>query len=310
MATPCLAPRYRLCAMADAIVVTYDSAGSIGPCLDALIGGNLHVIVVDNAGTAQAVREQFPQVELIANEENLGFSRAVNQGLACSENDVVLLVNPDCVVPPATAAALIAYLHEHEDVAVVGPRLRGADGSISVSAHPIATFGSTIANRARRFFPFLTPLLARHSRFDSYDACLHATEPTEVEMMIAACVAVQGDFLRDDLGGLDEGYFMYCEDQELCLQAWQRGRRVVYLPTVEAQHAGGGSSSDRSHVWPLHTRSTLRFHAKHRPRTFQLMRLALLGRAVLGLADPRGHRRRAWAGVARVVLTVPKDSLM
>jgi GT2 family glycosyltransferase len=265
---------------------------------------------VDNAGTAQEVRTQFPQVELIANDENVGFSRAVNQGLARSQSDVVLLVNPDCIVPPATTSALVAYLREHQDVAIVGPRLRGSDGAISVSAHPIATFGSTIANRARRFFPLLTPLLARHSRFDSYDTCLHAIEPTEVEMMIAACVAVRGDFLRDDLRGLDEGYFMYCEDMELCLQAWQRGRRVVYLPAVEAFHEGGGSSGDRSHVWPLHTRSTLRFHAKHRPQTFQLMRLALLGRAVLGLADPREHRRRAWASVARVVLTAPKRSLL
>jgi N-acetylglucosaminyl-diphospho-decaprenol L-rhamnosyltransferase len=296
--------------MADAIVVTYRSAGSIGACLDALLEGDLHVVVVDNAGTADVVREHFPQIELIANDENVGFARAVNQGLARCESDVVLLVNPDCVVPTATVAALVEYLREHADVAVVGPRLREADGSVNISAHPIATFGSMLGNRARRFFPLLTPLLARHSRFGSYDACLHATEPTEVEMVIAACVAVRGDFLRDELGGLDEGYFMYCEDMELCLQAWQRGRRVVYLPTVEAFHEGGGSSGDRSHVWPLHTRSTLRFHAKHRPRTFQLVRLALLGRAVLGLADPRGHRRRAWAGVARVVLTVPKRRLL
>lgn len=296
--------------MADVIVVTYNSVDSIGACLNALLEGDLHVVVVDNLGTADFVREKFPQVELIANDKNVGFSRAVNQGLTRCNGKVVLLVNPDCVVPHRTVDALVAYLREHDDTSIVGPRLREADGSINVSAHPIATFGTLLGNRARRFFPFLTPVLARHSRFESYDACLHATEPTEVEMLIAACVAVRGEFLRDELGGLDEGYFMYCEDMELCLQAWQRGQRVVYLPTVEALHLGGGSSSDRSHVWPLHTRSTLRFHAKHRPRTFQLVRLALLGRAVLGLADPRGQRRRAWAEVARVALTVPKRSLL
>jgi N-acetylglucosaminyl-diphospho-decaprenol L-rhamnosyltransferase len=296
--------------MADVIVVTYNSVDSIGACLDSLLEGDLRVVVVDNAGTADFVHQKYPQVELIANDKNVGFSRAVNQGLARCNGSVVLLVNPDCVVPPQTVDALVTYLREHEDTAIVGPRLREADGSINISAHPIATFGTLLGNRARRFLPFLTPVLASHSRFGSYDACLHAAGPTEVEMMIAACVAVRGDFLRDELGGLDEGYFMYCEDMELCLQAWQRGKRVVYLPTVEAFHAGGGSSGDRSHVWPLHTRSTLRFHAKHRPRTFQLVRLALLGRAVLGLADPRGHRRRAWAGVARVVLTVPKRSLL
>jgi N-acetylglucosaminyl-diphospho-decaprenol L-rhamnosyltransferase len=296
--------------MADVIVVTYNSAGSIAPCLDALLETDLHVVVVDNAATAEVVRKQFPRVELIANEENVGFSRAVNQGLSGSKADIVMLVNPDCVMPAATARALVAYLREHEDVAVVGPRLREADGSINISAYPPATLGSMLVNRARRFFPFLTPVLARHKSLRSYDACLHATEPTEVDMVCAACIAVRGDFLRDDLGGLDEGYFMYYEDVELCLQARQRNKRVVYLPTVEAFHTGGGSSGDRSHVWPLNTRSALRFHARHKPRTLQLLRFALLGRAMIGLADPRGHRRRAWMSVARVVLTVPKDSLL
>lgn len=296
--------------MADAIVVTYNSARSIAACLTALLEGDLHVVVVDNAGTADIVRRQFPQCELIANEENVGFARAVNQGLACSRSDVLLLVNPDCIVPAATARGLVAYLLEHPDVAIVGPRLRDADGSINISARPSFTFGSMLANRARLFFPFLTPLLARSQGFASYDACLRATEPTDVAMLTGACIAVRGDFLRGEVGGLDEGYFMYYEDVELCFQARKRNRRVVYLPTVEAVHERGGSSGDRSHVWPLHTRSALRFYAKHRPRTFQLVRLALLGRAVLGLADPRGHRRQAWVRVARVTLTVPKQSLL
>jgi N-acetylglucosaminyl-diphospho-decaprenol L-rhamnosyltransferase len=295
--------------MADAIVVTYNSAESIAACLDALLKADLHVVVVDNAGTADVVRRLFPKVDLIANDENVGFARAVNQGLARCRDDVVMLVNPDSVVPAPTAGALVAYLHEHADVAVVGPRLREADGSINISAYPVASIGTMLLNRARRLFPFLTPVLARGKRFKSYDACLHATEATEVDMVCAACVAIRSDLLSE-LGGLDEGYFMYYEDVELCLQAWQRGKRVVYLPTVEAAHEGGGSSGDRTHVWPLNTRSALRFYAKHRPRSLQLLRIALLGRAVIGLADPRGHRRRAWIKVARVVLTVPKQRLL
>ena len=293
--------------MVDAIVVTYRSADAIEACLAPLVSAGANVVVVDNAETARAVRRD---VELIANNDNVGFPRAVNQGLARCDGDVVLLVNPDCVVPPETVAALAAYLREHPDVAVVGPRLRESDGSINISAHPIASFGTLLANRVRRFLPFLTRFFARNARFSSYEACLHAMEPTDVEMMIAACVAVRGSFLRDELGGLDEGYFMYCEDMELCLQAWKRGHRVVYLPGVEAFHEGGGSSGDRSHVWPLHTRSTLRFHARHRPQTFHLVRLALVARAALGLADPRPHRRRAWARVARVALTVRKRTLV
>jgi GT2 family glycosyltransferase len=293
----------------DAIVVTYRSRDAIEACLEPLVAAGLHVVVVDNAETADVVRDKFPQVELIANEENVGFPAAVNQGLARCTGDVVLLVNPDCVVPPETVEALVAYVREHPDVGVAAPRLREPDGSINVSAHPIATFGTLLANRLRRFFPVLTPLLARDERWASYDACLHATEPTDVEMAIAACVAVRSSFLRE-LGGLDEGYFMYCEDMELCLQSWRRGLRVVYLPGVEAFHEGGGSSGDRSHVWPLHTRSTLRFHARNRPRTFQLVRLALIARAAVGLVDPRAHRRRAWSRVARIALTVPRRTLL
>jgi N-acetylglucosaminyl-diphospho-decaprenol L-rhamnosyltransferase len=297
--------------MPDAIVVTYRSADAIAACLEPLLAAGAHVVVVDNGGTADTVRERFPQVELIANETNRGFPAAVNQALERCSGDTVLLVNPDCVVPPETVRVLSAYLRAHDDVAVVGPRLREHDGTVNVSAHPIGTFGTLLANRARRAFPPLTRALSRSARWSSYDACLHATEPTDVEMMIAACVAVRGSFLRDELGGLDEGYFMYCEDMELCFQAWARGHRVVYLPTVEAAHEGGASSGDRSHVWPIHSRSTLRFHALHRPRTLQLVRLALLGRALAGIAvDPRRHRKRAWARVARVALTVPKRTLL
>ena len=87
--------------MPDAIVVTYHSEASIGACLDALLEGDLHVVVVDNAATADVVRQRFPKVELIANHENVGFSRAVNQGLARCKSDVV-----------GPAAAVISSLGE------------------------------------------------------------------------------------------------------------------------------------------------------------------------------------------------------
>src|ERR1700693_5170693 len=173
--------------MADAIVVTYNSAASISACIEALLKADLHVVVVDNAATAEVVRKQFPQVELIANDENVGVARAVHQGLALCRADVVMLVNPDTVMPAAAAKALVAYLRDHPDVAVVGPRLREADGSINISAYPAATVGSMLLTRARRFFPFLTPVLAHGKRFRSYEACLHATEATEVDMVCAAC---------------------------------------------------------------------------------------------------------------------------
>jgi glycosyltransferase involved in cell wall biosynthesis len=110
--------------MADAVVVTYRSAESIGACLEPLLAAGLHVVVVDNAETADTVRALFPQVELIENAENRGFPAAVNQALACCTSDVVLLVNPDCVVPPATARALVERGHA---LAFQPPRRAGAN---------------------------------------------------------------------------------------------------------------------------------------------------------------------------------------
>ena len=296
-----------------AIVVTYNSAGAIEACVAPLLEAGAHVIVVDNAsadGTTQLVSDRFTDVELIANEENRGFPAAVNQGAARALSNTLLLVNPDCVVPAETVRALDAFLEEHPDAGLVGPRLRENDGSIQLSAHPLGSFSTLLANRARRVLP-----RALADRFGkSYHVCLNATEPTDVGMMIAACVAIRRDLL-ETIGGLDEGYFMYLEDMELCLQVRRAGYRVVYLPTVEARHVGGASSGDRSHVWPHHSRSLLRFHARHRPRTFQLVRGTLIARAILGMGlglgqdalaaarhQPPRRRTLAWARVARIAL--------
>ena len=82
---------------------------------------------------------------------------------------------------------------------------------------------------------------------------------------------------------------MYYEDEELCLQLWRAGARVVYLPTVEAQHVGGASSSDPAHVWPHLYRSLLRFQARHRPHTYGIVRSAILLRALLGVGIGMAH---------------------
>jgi GT2 family glycosyltransferase len=107
---------------------------------------------------------------------------------------------------------------------------------------------------------------------------------------------------------------MYYEDEELCLQAWRAGATVAYLPEVEVVHTGGASSADPALVWPHLYRSLLRFQARHRPRTFWIVRAAILLRAVIGvgLGAPRdllaaaqgrpGRRGLAWGRVAAIAL--------
>lgn len=309
---------------ATALVVTYNSREHIADCLNSLIGAGLAVRVVDNAssdGTASLVAARFPDVPLIANQDNAGFPAAVNQAFDGIEadgaaTDIVLLVNPDAMVPAETARAMVGTLRARPDIGVVGPRLLDANGEIGFSTGPFETIGvfvgRLIANRlparARGFF-------RRHTRLRQYDICRAGGPPVAVERLAGALMAVRTEVFRR-AGGLDEGYFMYYEDVELCLQAWRQGAKVVYLPEADARHIGGASSSDPTWTMPHQARSQLRFVARHWPSSYQAMRLAVLSHATLHVAAGvlrRPGRRlspatRAWAKVARIACaarTVP-----
>ena len=297
----------------SAIVVTFNSARQIACCLAALREADLRTFVVDNGSsdeTLDIVASEFPRTHVIANPENRGFAAAVNQALAEVAGDVVLLVNPDCIVPLQTVRALVAHVERDPTVGLAAPRLVNADGETAISVHPFESLGTVVASR---FGGSLLPvsvrrLLAGRRRRRSYDACRLGRAPQDVDWASGACLAVRTSLLRG-LGGLDDSYFMYYEDEELCLQAWRAARRVVYLPHVSAQHTGGASSGDPAHVWPHLYRSLLRFQARHRPRTYTAVRVAVIVRAVVGIAlglarDKR--RAQAWARIGAIALRSPR----
>jgi N-acetylglucosaminyl-diphospho-decaprenol L-rhamnosyltransferase len=306
---------------ATAIVVTHNSEAHVADCLTALRRAGLAVLVVDNASTdetARLVATRFPAVVQVVNRTNAGFAAAVNQALAAVDHGIVLLVNPDCVLPASTARALVTLLEQRPEIGVAGPRLVGADGHTAISAHPFESLASVLASR---FGGSLLPeglrrLLSGKRRRHAYDACRHPGPPTTVDWVSGACMAVRTELLRE-LGGLDQGYFMYYEDEELCLRAWQRGARVCYVPAVEAIHVGGASSSDPSWIWPHLYRSMLRFFARHRPHSYPAVRAAVLLRALLGLGlaflcpapQRAADRARAWVRVARIAVTATADSI-
>ena len=302
-----------------AVIVTYNSAAHVGECLRPLVDAGVEIHVVDNASTdetASLVRRLAPHAHVVANESNVGFAAAVNQAAERTAADVIVLVNPDCVVPTRTIRGLADYLAAHPGVGAVGPRLRDAAGRTAVSAHPFESARTVIASR---FGGSVVPLgirrlVAPRERRRNYSACVEGEAALDVDWISGACLAVRASALRA-VGGLDEGYFMYYEDEELCLQLWRAGARVVYLPTVEAQHVGGASSSDPAHVWPHLYRSLLRFQARHRPHTYGIVRSAILLRALLGVGigmvhdfvaaarAERGRRARAWLRVAAIAAT-------
>ena len=302
---------------ASAIVVTHNSAPEIETCLSALARTGISLCVVDNASTDETVnivRRVAPDAVIVGNYVNLGFAAAVNQALLCVEHSEVLLVNPDCVLPESTAWAMLDTLSADPTLGIVGPQLVDARGRLVVSAHPFETVSRLIVSR---FGGSLVPLSVkrkiarlnglRKSRPPDSDGVL-----IDVDWLSGACLAVRMDLLKG-IGGLDDGYFMYYEDVELCWQAREAGLRVAQISGAEALHLGGASSRDPAHLWPHLYRSLLRYHRLRNPQSYSIVRAVVFARAVLGLVFaglrvvrgqvPEGRRRaQAWWRVAGLTL--------
>ena len=247
----------------SAIVVSYNTRDDLLRCLEALgaqAGVPLETIVVDNAstdGTVDAVRARFPDVHLIANAANLGFSRANNLGLGRARGSFVLVLNSDCEVRPGAVAALCAILEARPDVAIVGPRTVGTDGAPQVS-----------------FGPSLTPLaewrqgrLVRGVKAGDADALRRARalagHEQEPDWVSASCFLARRAFL-EAIGGFDESFFLYEEDVDLCVRVRAAGGRILYTPEAEVVHHLGRSMDRAPALARLeYHRSHLRFYAKH-----------------------------------------------
>lgn len=296
-----------------AVVVTYNSRAEIVACLRSLIPSVERVVVVDNDsrdGTGAFVAERFPSVGVIANRSNVGFARAVNQGIEGVEHDTVMLVNPDCVVEAGAARHMHNHLRVNTDVGIVAPRVLGSDGNPVVSVHAFETLATVIASRfGAGAIPMRLRRLISWGRLRrAYLACDAGDRPLDVDWASGACLTARSDLI-ERIGGLDEGYFMYYEDEELCLGAARAGARVVYLPTATVRHIGGASSSDPVAVWPSLYASMLLFFARHRPASVPALRAALILRAVIGMVLATGRRKRrpllAWWRIATLARRWP-----
>ena len=228
------------------VVVSYNSREYLRRCLRSLLdhthGIRYEVIVVDNAsqdGSAEMVASEFPQVSLIARPTNAGFAAAANQGIRIAAGEAVLLLNPDTIVNDNAFAPMLRYLRRNPDIAVLGPRLIDDDGSLQLSCRRFPSYGQVLFSRysvLTRLFPH-NPLTARYLMTD-WD---HGAT-TDVDWLSGACAMFPRRTL-DELGLLDEGYFMYNEDVDLCQRAHRAGYRVVYFPEASVVHHIGRSSS-------------------------------------------------------------------
>jgi N-acetylglucosaminyl-diphospho-decaprenol L-rhamnosyltransferase len=256
------------------VVVTYESRDLALAALDSLRahgGLPLEVVVVDNAstdGTAAALRERHPRARVVANGENTGFARACNQGWRASSAPLVLFLNPDAEVLPGAISALADVLDGRPDVGVAGPRTLNDDGTVQVSTGRDLTIASERRQRrlvagVRARQPWaLGEAEARHSR------------PHEPDWVSGACLMARRSAL-EAVGGLDERFFLYEEDADLCRRIRTAGFRVVFTPEAVVRHRLGRSMEKAAvRARAEYDRSHLRYYRKHNgPLQTALLRL-------------------------------------
>jgi GT2 family glycosyltransferase len=290
----------------SAIVVSYNTRDDLLRCLDALrarAGVPLETIVVDNAsadGTAEAVRARFPDVQLIANAANLGFSRANNLGLRAARGEFVLILNSDCEVRKDAVASLAAILEGRPHVAIVGPRTVGTDGAPQVS------FGPALTPLAEWRQGRLVRGVKAHDAAALRRATALADHEQEPDWVSASCFLARREALNA-VGGFDESFFLYEEDVDLCVRVRQAGGRVLYTPAAEVVHHLGRSmerSPERARL--EYHRSHLRFYGKHNPLGDRLaLRAWMAGRAAWAwLRAGRGPAGRQQRAEQRAILSL------
>lgn len=261
------------------VIVTWNARDAVARGLDALTATppkEPHdIIIVDNAstdGVPAMVRAQFPTVRLIETGANLGFAAAANRGLRAADRELVLLLNPDTIVPAGAIDALVARLRARPDVAAIGPRV------VDPAGRPEWSWGDDLTPLAEARRRLIEAAAARNvPGARAHIARLTAGE-REVDWLTGACLLVRrADAER--AGFLDEGYFLYCEDADFCRTLRARGRRVLFSPVATITHDRGRSataSGGRAHeAW---RESHLRYYARHAPRWRPLLRLWLRAR--------------------------------
>lgn len=253
------------------VIVSFNVRDELDDCLRSIVGHTgpfpATVTVVDNQssdGTVEMLREKWPGVQVIEAGGNLGFARANNLGIRASSSDLVLLINPDTIVPPGAIPTLIRALTARPDAAAAGPRIVDAHG------FPELSFGWSMSPFGELRQRIVGALYARRLRGVVRRVDRWARRAGPREWVSGACIALR----RTDLeaaGLLDERYFMYAEDVDLCVTLRAQGRVVLFVPQAEIVHLRGVSAARNPAVERLRRRSQVAYYRKHHPAWVPLL---------------------------------------
>jgi GT2 family glycosyltransferase len=242
------------------IVATYNPDSILLDCLASISAGigeiPVEIIIVDNGsqdGVIEQVSQSHSDIRIIRNGDNRGFAAANNQGLRVASGQYLALVNPDVIVEPDALKRLISLMEGCPEVSIVGPRTLNAQGEVAATAHGAYTPWHIL----QQFFG-LSTILAHFRKGRSPHTAPDGSSPLEVTWIQASCMLFRRT-VYEDIGGLDEQFFLFCEEPDFCERAARAGWRTFYFPQATIRHLESTTVSRypllkmrHYHLSPLH----------------------------------------------------------
>jgi GT2 family glycosyltransferase len=245
------------------VIICWNDLRVIRDCLRSIHEGthatDFEVIISDNGSvddSIEFVRNRYPQVRIVENQQNLGFARGNNAGIRASRGEYVLILNPDTIIHDGALDHLVEYADRHPEAGAFGCRVLNPDGTYQVSARLFPTVWRywVAALGLAKVSPLFT--------YEEYRGWQGDTERS-IDWQSGCCVMFRGELLKS-LGGFDEQFFYHCEEVDLCRRVRDAGRPILFTPEAVITHLGGQSVSRFPTRFEIEKhRSRYRYFYKH-----------------------------------------------
>jgi len=259
-------------------IVSYNSFDFLKECLESILKNppsvDYEVIVVDNAsidGTSEYIKKNYSGIKLISNTRNTGFAAANNIAVKKTNSKHVLLMNSDCRVYEKSLDNLVGFMEKNPTVGIAGPKIINSDGTIQLSCRKFPS----IFNAA--LHTILGDVFPQNPFSKSYKlAGVSRDRPFKVDWVSGSCMIIRREALNET-GLLDERYFMYVEDLDICYRMWQKNWEVYYCPDAKIMHhIAGSSGSGKIKSSFRMQRSVFHFFWKNYRRNWRVILMPLL----------------------------------
>jgi len=294
------------------IIVSWNARDYLRKCLASLSSNvcqfPMEIIVVDNAssdGSPDYVESEYPNVRLIRNAENMGFAKANNIGVSISSGDYLCFVNSDVEVLPDCITRLVNYCEEQPEAGMVGPLIIGGDGQLQRSCRGFPSVWNMFCRALA-----LDRIFRNCKLFTGYSLGYWPQNSLRSVDILTGCFWLVRRQAMEQVGLLDESFFIYGEDMDWCKRFWIKGWQVVFVPSAKAIHYGGASSSNAPvRFYIERQKADLQYWKKHHSGpavacylmiSYLHMFLRLTGYSFVLLFNPAGiieqHKvKRSWA---------------